>query len=202
MINKHIAYNIERRIYFEGYESIFPKKTGGRETKLNNDQLKELDNLLKKTDYWTLNEVLDLVKNKFNVIYSYEGIKKLLNNYFSHVKLISYYDKKTKEESSISEHVKESELDNSEIQRLIALTKDEKNPEILKKLFYLIFKFFNISTKLASQILSIATVTGNSWSKKWKEEDYYGLVHKHGQGRKPKLSNDDLILEAVRQFKN
>jgi transposase len=193
-ITKHLGYNIERRLYFESLESIFPKKTGGHGTKLDNDQLKELNDSLEKRDYWTINEVLDLVENKFNIVYSYEGIKKLLNNYFSHVEIISYYDKKSKEEPSISEHFKESELDNSEIQKLIELIKDEKNPETIKKLFYLIFKFFNISTKLASEILSIATATGNKWSKKWKEEFYDGLIHKPGQGRKPKLTDDDLII--------
>ena len=56
------------------------------------------------------------------------------------------------------------------------------------------------SNKQASELYGITTVTGNNWIKKWKNEGYEGLKRKPGQGRKRKLTDDELdVLKKTRK---
>jgi transposase len=41
-------------------------------------------------------------------------------------------------------------------------------------------------------ILSVHPSTGNNWINRWEKEEYEGLLHKKGQGRKPKLSEENI----------
>ena len=67
----------------------------------------------------------------------------------------------------------------------------------IKGLYYILFKKLGFSTGLASYILNITTRTGNNWDKRWETNKYEGMIHKVGQGRKPKL--DDDMLEVLKK---
>jgi putative transposase len=191
-VKKSLAYYIERVWYFEGYEGLIPKKGGGRKTKLNDEQMNELNRLLSLKNEWTINEVLDLIKNKFDLNYSYEGVKKLLSVHFKDVIIVNYFDKKAKEQSVVN-RVKESELHDPNINEIIELISDEKDAEVLKRIFYVLLKNLGISNQVISTILGISMSTGNNWIKRWEKDAYEGLLHKPGQGRKPNLSDEDII---------
>lgn len=57
---------------------------------------------------------------------------------------------------------------------------------------YNLLRYLGYSNKQASKIYGISTVTGNSWYKTWQNDGYEGLKRKSGQGRKKKLTNENL----------
>ena len=57
-----------------GYAALIPQFGGGRKSKLTDEQMIELRNLLKMKDYWTTREVLELIKEKYGVEYSLKRI--------------------------------------------------------------------------------------------------------------------------------
>ena len=69
--------------------------------------------------------------------------------------------------------------------------KKEKRSDTLKRLFYILLKKLGFSTDVASYFLNITSVTGNNWQKRREKEGYVGLVHKKGQGRKSKLTDEE-----------
>ena len=40
--------------------------------------------------------------------------------------------------------------------------------------------------------MSITTATGTNWTNKWRKKGYNGLKRKKGQGRKCKLSDEEI----------
>jgi transposase len=192
-IKKSTAYHIDNVWKYEGYEGLFHKKGAGRRSKLNEHEFEQLGQILSKKEEWLMSDLLELVKNEFGAEYSYQGLKKLLKNRFD-VKIANYFEKKTHSKLSILDLISESSLDELEIENLVDLMAKEKNLNVFKKITYILFKKLGFSTELASYILNINTRTGNNWDNKWKTEGYEGLIHKKGQGRKPKLSVEDLKL--------
>ena len=79
----------------------------------------------------------------------------------------------------------------NELNKIIGLVKNENDIFVYRKLIYLLFKLLGFSTEVALSFLNITPVTGNSWTKQWKENKYEGLLKKSGQGRKPKLTDDE-----------
>ncbi|MDI6811006.1 MAG: helix-turn-helix domain-containing protein, partial [archaeon] len=51
----------------EGYEGMLAKKRGGRPPKLSKEQKEELRRLLKQKEYWTTEEINELINEKFGV---------------------------------------------------------------------------------------------------------------------------------------
>ena len=64
-----------------GYAALMPNFCGGRISKLTDEQMMELRNLLKKKDYWTTREVLELIKEKYGVEYSQKQIGVILHSF-------------------------------------------------------------------------------------------------------------------------
>ena len=64
-----------------GYASLIPNFSGGRNSKLADEQIEELRTLLENKDYRTTREVLELIKEKYDVEYSQKQIGVVLHNF-------------------------------------------------------------------------------------------------------------------------
>ena len=64
-----------------GYAALIPNFSGGRKSKLTDEQIEELKTLLENKDYWTTREVLELIKEKYDVEYSQKQIGVILHNF-------------------------------------------------------------------------------------------------------------------------
>ena len=180
------AYNLEDLWNEGGYNSLLRKPGGGRETKLNKEQLKELENILNSLDTILVNDILKLIKNKWGIEYSYVGLKNLLITQFD-VKIDNYYE--NQDNNKIEKIVENFEDDfNDNINNIIDLMDCEKDLYVYKKLTYLLFKEIGFSTKITSKLFKMTSATGNNWSNQWKNKGHEGLSRKPGQGRKSKLT--------------
>ena len=194
-IKKSTAYNLEDQWVENGYNGLLPKGKGGRSTKLNETQLNELKSILDTKDEWLINDVIELIKNKWNIDYSYVGAQNLLETHFN-IKIGNYYSNKQenkKQTRNIVENFNDIDQKNKdELNKIIGLIKNENDIFVYRKLIYLLFKLLGFSTDVASSFLNITSVTGNSWTKQWNENAYEGLLKKPGQGRKSKLTDEEL----------
>ena len=191
-IKKSTAYYLEDLWHAGGYNALLQKSGQGRKTKINEDQMIELGNILKTKDIWVVNDVIELIEEKWGVDYTYNGVHNLLNTHFD-VKIDNDYSAMRKKKKDVVNVVQNFDSidpeEIAEIELIISHIEDEKHFNVLKRLFYLLFKKIGFSTDVTSHFLSITSSTGNNWSKRWEEEGYEGLLHKKGQGRKPKLSD-------------
>ena len=72
------GYKWIRRWNNEGVEGLRRKKIPGRPPKLSVEELEELKRILKAKPYWSVKEVMRLVKELFRVNYSDEQIRRIL----------------------------------------------------------------------------------------------------------------------------
>jgi putative transposase len=184
------AYHLDDVWRYEGYEGLFHKKGAGRSSKLDEKELQQFSVLLDEKEEWLMSDILELVENEFKVEYSYNGLKQLIDTHFN-VEIVNYFENKRNDKLSILDLINESNLDDREIKKLVDLMKKEENLNVYKRIIYILLKKLGFSTELSSYILSISTRTGNNWDNKWKTEEYGGLIHKKGQGRNPKLNDED-----------
>ena len=195
-IKRSTAYHLEDLWNEGGYNSLLRKSGGGRKSKLNKDQINELGLILETKDKWLINDVVDLIKEKWSIDYSYNGVQQLLNTYFN-VKIDNYYVEKQKKKKHLDNFVQNfdniSQDEKDEVELLIKYINEEKDHNILKKLIYLLFKNLGFSTDVSSYFLSVTSATGNNWLKRWGKGGLEGLLQKKGQGRKPNLSDEDRI---------
>ena len=193
-IKRSTAYHLEDIWNEGGYNSLLPKGGGGRKSKLNKDQLNELGVILKTKDKWLINDVVNLITEKWSIKYSYNGVQQLLESYFN-VEIDNYYAEKQEKKKYIDNFVQNfdniSQDKKGQMELLIEYIKEEKDPNTLKKLTYILFKNLGFSTDVSSYFLSVTPATGNNWLNRWKKEEYKGLLQKKGQGRKPKLSDKE-----------
>lgn len=189
-IKKSTAYHLEDLWAEGGYNALLRKPGGGRDTKLNNEQLKELESILKSKDTILINDILELIKNKWDIEYSYVGLKNLLNTQFD-IKIDNYFEKQesNKKIQNIVDNFENLDSDSKDkINNIIHLMNSEKDFYVYKKLIYLLLKEIGFSTKDSSKILSVTPATGNNWTNQWKNKGHEGLSRKAGQGRKSKLT--------------
>jgi transposase len=193
-IKRSTAYHLDDLWIEGGYNSLLPKYSNGREPKLNEKQMKELSHILETKDGWLVNDVLKLIEEEWNIKYSYHGVLNLLKSHFN-VNILNYYAEKQENKKDVDNFVQNfdnlSPEEKDQIELIIKYIEEEKESNILKKLFYLLFKKLGFFTDVVSCFLSVTTVTGNNWLKRWEKEGYEGLIHKKGQGRKPRLHEKD-----------
>lgn len=79
--SKKIGYIWQERWNNDGYEGLLQKSGAGRPPKLNEEQKEELKTILKEKDYWTTVEVRNLVKDRFNIEYSLNPIRRILKEF-------------------------------------------------------------------------------------------------------------------------
>ena len=190
-IKENSRYYLEDLWEEGGYNSLIPHYNAGGKSKLNENQLKELKKILQKWDSWVVNDVVQLIKDKFNVEYSYQGVRNILikmevptDNYFKIQR-----EKELNSENNITDFNNLSLEEKEDLELIINKIGDEKSIFVLKKLFYMLFRILGFSNKITSTLLNINRVTGNNWFNQWKNEGYGGLKRKPGQGRKSKLSD-------------
>ena len=168
-----------------------PKERKGSDLKLNKTEMNELKEILNKKDKWSIKEVKEMIKEKWNVEYSYHGIRNLLLNVFE-VEIENLLEKRSKEAKMVKKQIMTfedlSKEENGELQHIVDLINTEKEANVLKKLVFILLKRIGISTANSSYFLGVTDSTGNNWLRKWKKDQYNGLLHKPGQGRKPGLT--------------
>lgn len=195
LIKTSTGYKIEDQYAEEGYYGLLDKKTKkgtGRKLKLNKKQLNELSKILKSKNDLTINKVKKIIKDKWNVEYTYMGVKRLLTKHFK-VDINDYLDYNKKTPTT-----KRPELDNlqnikddEELNLLIKNMHEEKDVFIYRKLLSLVLQKLNVSLDVISTIIGITKETLLKWNEQWNTDGYESLSRKKGQGRKPKLSEDD-----------
>lgn len=68
----------------KGYEGLVPNFSGGPKPKLGDVEREELKRMLAEKDAWTLREVRELIKARFNVEYSEMQIWRMLTSWNMH----------------------------------------------------------------------------------------------------------------------
>ena len=79
--SKNTAYIWQERWNEEGYDGLKPKYSGGRPSKLTDDQKIELKKTLEEGDNWTTKDVRLLISKKFGVDYSDKQIRIILSRF-------------------------------------------------------------------------------------------------------------------------
>ena len=193
-IKRSTTYHSEDQWNDGGYNALLPRLGRGRKPKLNEEQMSELELILKNKDSWLINDVLNLIKEKWGINYSYHGVQNLLESHFN-VNIDNYYVEEQEKKKYVDNFVQNfdniSQDEKNQIEVIIKYIKEEKESTVLKKLFYLLFEKLKFSNNVISYFLSVSSVTGNNWLKRWETEEYEGLLHKKGQGRKPKLNDEE-----------
>ena len=77
-INEDSRYYLENLWDKGGYNALIPHYGGGRKSKLKENELKELTEILQKDDSWLIKDVEKLIKSKYDVEYGYHGVRNLL----------------------------------------------------------------------------------------------------------------------------
>jgi len=68
----------KKRYEREGFEGLKTRKQTGRKRRLEDDDLEDIKRLLKQRDYWTTEEVRDLIKREFDVEYTLRHVQRIL----------------------------------------------------------------------------------------------------------------------------
>lgn len=195
-ISKSYGYKIQDEWFEGGYDKLSPKERkegSGRKTKLNKRQRQQFSKILKTEKDLTIHKIIDIIKKKWNIEYSYNGVKRLLETYFD-VNIEDYldYNPKSKKEISPSTNPIETSIFNDEeIKELINYLHGEKDVFVYKKLLSFLFQKMEYSLDTISKIIGISEETLLVWNDQWINNGYDALSRKSGQGRKSKLSDED-----------
>ena len=196
-IKRSTGYHIEDIWEEKGYMGLLHKKNksgSGRKSKLNNKQLKELSKILSSEERLTIHDVMKIIKDKWDINYTYAGAKTLLINHFN-VDINEYlaYNKKTDEQKipDVKNFEKIIGGDKKEFNEIIKMLENENDVFVYRKLLSLIFQKLGYSLTIISKIIGVTPETLSKWNKQWDENGYKGFLKKSGQGRKPKLTEDN-----------
>ena len=77
-VTKRIGYYLQSKWNQEGYKGLLHKSGAGRSSKLNIEEMLKLKTILENKDFWTTEEVKDLIRNEFDIDYCLNSIRKLL----------------------------------------------------------------------------------------------------------------------------
>lgn len=83
-VTKRIGYYWQNRLNEQGYEGLLHKSGAGRPSYLSDEKILELKSILESKDFWTTDEVKDLIKDKFGIDYCLNSIRKLLKKIGMH----------------------------------------------------------------------------------------------------------------------
>jgi transposase len=88
------------------------------------------------------------------------------------------------EQISIQKHMTQEELES----RIKTLEKDAK---ILKRLYFVKFRYAGESVEESSQRIGVTRNEGYIWQRRWNEQGYVGLIPQYSGGRPMKLSSEE-----------
>jgi len=83
-VTERTLYNWEYRYNKQGYEGLQSKPIPGRDTFLDDSDMKKLKGLLEKREYWTSKEVQLLIKEEFNRVFVPRHIPRILRKIGMH----------------------------------------------------------------------------------------------------------------------
>lgn len=79
-ISKMMGYTWQKRWNRDGYVGLIPRYSGGRPSKLNQQQKEELQIILKQGVELTTVEIKDLIEEKYGVAYSLKQIRVIVKD--------------------------------------------------------------------------------------------------------------------------
>jgi putative transposase len=77
-ITKRICYYWQDRLNEKSYEGLLQRSGAGRPSKLNDEEMVRLKTILGSKNFWTTEEVANLIKDEFDIDYSLNAVRKLL----------------------------------------------------------------------------------------------------------------------------
>lgn len=86
------------------------------------------------------------------------------------------------EQIPLQKHMTKEELQ-------IRIKKLETNTKVLKRLYFIKYRYDGKGVKEASQLVGVAKPVGYAWQKRWNESGYDGLIPRYAGGRPSKLSD-------------
>lgn len=72
---------------------------------------------------------------------------------------------------------------------LLRLIKTEKDAKILRRLYFIKFRYEGDSIQEASEKIGITKRSGYIWQDRWNKEGYQGLIPQYAGGRPSKLTD-------------
>ena len=76
-----MGYEWQNRWNKDGYAGLIPRYSGGRPSKLTDNQKEELKAFLKERDDWTTGEIKRLIKERYGVEYTLKQIRVILRKF-------------------------------------------------------------------------------------------------------------------------
>lgn len=188
---------------YEGLLGAERKEGSGRKSKLNKRQLKQLSKILKTENDLTIPKIQTIIKDNWNIQYTYTGVKNLLKGQLNEdvSKYIDYTPKTNKTKASHTPEDNKPDFTEKELNTIIKRIHDEKDVFVYRKLLSFLLQKLGHSLEDISKIIGITTETLLTWNKQWNEGGYESLLKKTGQGRKSKL-NDEEWAEIKKIMKN
>ena len=188
---------------YEGLLGAERKEGSGRKSKLNKRQLKQLSKILKTENDLTIPKIQTIIKDNWNIQYTYTGVKNLLKGQLTEdvSKYIDYTPKTNKTKASHTPEDNKPDFTEKELNTIIKRIHDEKDVFVYRKLLSFLLQKLGHSLEDISKIIGITTETLLTWNKQWNEGGYESLLKKTGQGRKSKL-NDEEWAEIKKIMKN
>ena len=74
-------------------------------------------------------------------------------------------------------------------EEVLKLIRTEKDAKILRRLYFIKFRYAGDSVQEASEKIGITKRIGYIWQDRWNKEGYKGLIPQYGGGRPSKLTN-------------
>ena len=129
-IVKSYGYKIQDEWADGGYNGLLSserKEGSGRKTKLNKRQLKQLSKILESKNDLTISDIQDIIKDKWNIKYTYIGVKNLLKDQFNKDvnKYIGYTPKTNKTKAPNTSNDNKLNFNEKELNTIINYIQDE-----------------------------------------------------------------------------
>ena len=80
-VTKSVGYTWQKRWNKDGYVGLIPRYSGGRPTKLNDEQMNELELMLKSREKTNTEEARDLIEDHFGIHYSLKQTRIIMNSF-------------------------------------------------------------------------------------------------------------------------
>ncbi|MEA2054146.1 MAG: helix-turn-helix domain-containing protein [Candidatus Thermoplasmatota archaeon] len=77
-VTERTLYNWKKQYKQSGYNGLKTKPIPGRNTILDEEDMKKLKELLQMRDYWASKEVRELIKNEFDIVFTPRHIPRIL----------------------------------------------------------------------------------------------------------------------------
>ena len=204
-ISQYYGYTIQDEWMEAGYEGLLAKERkegSGRKSKLNKRQLQQLSKILNTEKNLTIDKIINIIKEKWDIDYTYTGLKNLLKNQLN-LNIDEYLNYTPRKDDNSIPPIKEIEktiidMEDEELKLLINYLHDEKELFVYKKLQSFTLQKLGIPIEVISKIMSVTRETLLTWNKQWENQEYSALLRKSGQGRKPKLNDEQ--WEEIRKI--